>query len=360
MGAVSQESATAESVGAKGPYHALRVAEVIDETADARSFALEIPDEAEDLFAYRAGQFLTFRVNVGGERLVRCYSLASSPDTDRIHKVTVKRIDDGRVSHWMNDNVSVGDTLETMRPAGVFVLQERTTPIVLFGGGSGVTPVISILKSALATTERGLKLVYANRDADSIIFRAELDELVAKYAGRLEVIHRLDVESGFVDQDAVRGYIGDALESDFYVCGPGAFMDTVEATFDALAIDRSQIFIERFISLSEGEAPSAAGGDVLEPGDAASGTISIQLDGEQKTVPYAAGQTLLEAARAGGLEPPFACEEGYCSCCMAKVVKGSVRMLANDALDDAQVEEGWVLTCQSIPTDDDLEVEYPD
>jgi len=227
---------------------------------------------------------------------------------------------------------------------------------VLFGGGSGVTPVISILKSALATTERSVKLVYANRDADSIIFRAELDELVARYAGRLEVVHRLDVDSGFIDQDAVRSYIGDALESDFYVCGPGAFMDTVEATFDALAIDRSQIFIERFVSLSASEEP----GEALEAGDAASGTISIQLDGEQKTVPYAAGQTLLEAARAGGLEPPFACEEGYCSCCMAKLVKGSVRMLANDALDEAQVEEGWVLTCQSIPTDDDLEVEYPD
>lgn len=360
MSAVSEEPATAKSVGSKGPYHELRVAQVIEETEDARSFALEIPADAAELFGYRAGQFLTFRVEVDGERLVRCYSLASSPDTDAVHKVTVKCIDDGRVSNWMNRNLKVGDTLETMRPAGVFVLQDRSTPIVLFGGGSGVTPVISILKTALATTSRTVKLVYANRDADSIIFRTEFDALVAKYAGRLEVIHRLDVESGFVDQAAVRGYIGDALDADFYVCGPGAFMDTVEATFDALAIDRSQIFIERFVSLGEGDTATPAGGELLEAGDAPSGTLTIKLDGEEKKIAYAAGQTLLEAARAADLEPPFACEEGYCSCCMAKILKGSVRMLANDALDEDQIEEGWVLTCQSVPTSEDLEVEYPD
>jgi 3-ketosteroid 9alpha-monooxygenase subunit B len=360
MGAETEQPATAASVGASGAYHRLRVGRVIDETADARSFVLEIPAADAERFAYRAGQFLTFRVLVDGERLVRCYSLASSPDAETEHKVTVKRIEDGRVSNWMNDHLAVGDELEAMRPAGVFCLQERTTPIVLFAAGSGVTPVISLLKSALAATNRRVKLIYANRDRDSIIFREELDALAARYPERLQVVHRLDCDSGFIERDDVRGYIGEGLDADFYVCGPTAFMDTVEGTLDDLSIDRSQIFVERFVSLSDGDGAPAAGAGVREPGDAAAPSLAVSLDGERREVAYAAGQTVLEAARAAGLEPPFACEEGYCSCCMAKIVKGSVRMLTNDALDEDQVAEGWVLTCQSIPTDDELEIEYPD
>lgn len=349
--------ATPESVGAKGPYHALRIARVIDETSDARSFVLEIPPELRAQFAYRAGQFLTFRVTVDGERLVRCYSLASSPDVDAEHKVTVKRIADGRVSNWMNDRLRGGDVLETMRPAGVFVLRDRATPLVLFGAGSGVTPVISLLKSALATTPRKVRLVYANRDADSIIFRAEIDRLAAAHRDRLEVVHRLDVESGFLDAQATRDYVGSWLDADFYVCGPTPFMDTVESTLGELGIARDRIHVERFVSLSgdgASHAPKAA------PGDAAQVRVRVRLDGQEREVPYTAGQTLLAAARAAGLEPPFACEEGYCSCCMAKLVRGTVRMAANDALDAGQLAEGWVLTCQSVPTSDEIEVEYPD
>jgi 3-ketosteroid 9alpha-monooxygenase subunit B len=361
MSAETERPATAESIGATGPYHSLRIARVIDETSEARSFVLEIPDEIAERFAYRAGQFLTFRVLVDGHRLVRCYSLASSPDADREHKVTVKRIEDGRVSHWLNDRLEVGDTLETMRPAGVFCLQDRTTPVVLFGAGSGITPVISLLKSLLVNTARRVQLVYANRDRDSIIFGRELDDLAALHPERLRLVHRLDSESGFIDRKSVCGYVGEGLDADFYVCGPAVFMDTVEGALGDLGIDAQQIFIERFVSLSDGDAaPAAASAGVREDGDAAPSVLAIALDGERREVPYTAGQTLLEAARAGGLEPPFACEEGYCSCCMAKVAKGSVRMLANDALDDDQVAEGWVLTCQSIPTADEIEIEYPD
>lgn len=353
-------TATAESVGATGAYQLLRVARVVDETADARSFVLEVPSDVADKFAYRAGQFLTFRVTVDGERLVRCYSLASSPDVEAEHKVTVKRIDEGRVSNWMNDHLAVGDEIETMRPAGVFCLQERSTPLLLFGAGSGITPVISLLKSALATTDRPVQLLYANRDADSIIFRAELDALSERHADRLEVVHRLDSEVGFVDAEAVRAFIGDRQDGDFYVCGPTAFMDTVEATLESLRIDAAQIFVERFVSLASDDGPAGGAEEVRHAGDGTPAQISVSLDGERRELPYAAGQTVLEAARAAGLEAPFACEEGYCSCCMAKVVKGTVRMLANDALDADQLAEGWVLTCQSVPTSDELEIEYPD
>jgi len=358
MSAETEQPATARSIGASGPYHSLRVARVIEETADARSFVLEIPDELRDRFGYRAGQFLTFRIAVDGDRLVRCYSLASSPDAEREHKVTVKRIEDGRVSNWVNDYLMAGDSIETMRPAGVFCLQDRTTPVVLFGAGSGITPVISLLKSVLVTTQRRVVLIYANRDRDSIIFRREIDDLAARYSERLRVVHRLDSESGFIDREGVRSYVGDRLDADFYVCGPTEFMDTVEGTLGDLGIGSGQIFVERFVSLSDEDGtPAAANG---RPGDVVPAVVGVALDGERREVPYVAGQTLLASARAAGLEPPFACEEGYCSCCMAKLVKGTVRMLANDALDDDQVEEGWVLTCQSVPTAEQIEVEYPD
>ena len=138
---MTSHSPAASDEGASGPYHRLQVARVIDETADARSFVFEIPEALRERFVYRAGQFLTFRVEVGGHRLVRCYSLASAPGLDREHKVTVKRVVDGRVSNWMNDRVAAGDTLEVMHPAGIFCLRERITPIVLFGGNSGLYPI---------------------------------------------------------------------------------------------------------------------------------------------------------------------------------------------------------------------------
>lgn len=344
----------ASSTGATGPYHRLRVARVIEETADARSIVLEIPDALHERFAYRAGQFLTFRVEVGGQRLVRCYSLASAPGLEGQPKVTVKRVVDGRVSNWMNDNVKAGDSLEVMQPAGVFCLRDRTTPIVLFGGGSGITPVISILKTALATGKRPVKLVYANRDEASIIFAKELEALRASHPDRLEIVHRLDVVHGFVDVARVVAEVGDRKQADFYICGPGPFMDVVEKGLESLGIARDQIFIERFSSPSDAPAPSAAV-------DTAGGTkVTVKLDGKETVIAMGEGETILAAARRVGLEPPFACEEAYCGCCMAKVVAGRVEMRMNDGgIDQRQIDEGYVLTCQGIPKGD-ARIEWPD
>lgn len=339
---------------ASGPYHRLRVARVVDETADARSIVLEIPDALRERFAYRAGQFLTFRVEVGGQRLVRCYSLASAPGLDREHKVTVKRVVDGRVSNWMNEHVASGDSLEVMPPAGVFCLRDRTTPIVLFGGGSGITPVISILKTALATTKRPIKLVYANRDEASIIFAAELEALRRSNPDRLEIVHRLDVVHGFVDAARVVEEVGTRKDADFYICGPGPFMDVVERGLESLGIAKDQIFIERFTSSQDAAAPTAVV-------DTAGGTkVTVKLDGKETVIVMGEGETILAAARRVGLEPPFACEEAYCGCCMAKVVSGRVEMRMNDGgIDQRQIDEGYVLTCQGIPKGD-ARVEWPD
>lgn len=338
-----------------GPYHRLRIARVVQETADARSLVLEIPESLRDAFSYRAGQFLTFRVPWRGGPLVRCYSLSSSPVTDPEHKVTVKRVEGGRVSNWMNDVPAVGDELEVMRPAGLFCLRERATPLVLFAGGSGITPVISILKTALAASERAVRLLYANRNRESIIFRDELAELEGRHRGRLRVDHRLDDVHGFADREAVLRHVGEAGDADFYICGPAPFMDLVEGTLGEIGVDREQVFIERFEASGEPAAEEPPPEDAEAPE-----AVEILLDGQTHTVPIGPGETLLQAARRAGLDPPFSCEEGYCSCCMARLEEGEVHLRHNECLDARQRKEGWILTCQGVPRSRRCRIRYPD
>ena len=352
---MSSAPAAGSGAEASGPYFDLRVSDVIEETHDSKSLVFDVPAELAERFAYVSGQFLSFRVEVNGQRLVRCYSLASAPGLDGAHKVTVKRVVDGRASNWMNDHVAAGDTLEVMPPNGVFVLQERDTPIVLFSGGSGITPCISILKTALAKTTRPIKLVYANRDDRSIIFKDELAGLLSENAERLEIVHRLDDVHGFVDAALVVQEIGIRTNADFYICGPGRFMDVVEAGLASLDIPATQIHIERFESPDTPGATDAA--PVETSGDL---VVTISLDGKETEIVLGEGETILAAARREGLEPPFACEEAYCGCCMAKVVEGAVDMLMNDGgIDQRQIDEGWVLTCQGVPKGK-VRVEYPD
>ncbi len=343
----------------QGPYYPLRVLEVVRETHDACSLVLEIPSELGETFDYSAGQFLTFRVEVGGKRLVRCYSLASSPVTDSAHKVTVKRVDEGRVSNHVNDRFVVGTVLEVMKPAGVFCLQEREDeperPIVLFSGGSGITPVVSIIKTALATTRRPLRLLYANRDEASIIFREEIDALAAAHPDRLAVVHSLDDRDGFVDLPRARDFAAGSLGADFYICGPGPFMDVAEAALAELSVPADRIFIERFESPDD-ELPVDA-----QAADSGNGVaVTVTLDGKTTEIDCGPEETILQAARRAGLEPPFACEEAYCGCCMAMVKDGEVEMKMNDGgIDPKQIEQGWVLTCQGVPKGP-ARVEYPD
>src|SRR4051812_27156678 len=193
-------------------YHALRIARVVPETADATSFVFDVPSELADRFAYAPGQFLTFRVHVGSETPLRCYSMSSSPAVDDELQVTVKRVPGGVVSNWMIDTLRPGDTVEATYPAGVFCLGSGDHELVAFSGGSGITPVFSLVKAALATTRRPVRLLYANRDRESVIFGDALDALVEAHPDRLEVEHRLDVDHGFADADTVRPYIGDRAE----------------------------------------------------------------------------------------------------------------------------------------------------
>ena len=332
-------------------YHRLRVVAVVDETADTRSFVLEIPHGLGPAFAYTAGQFCTFRATIAGEEVVRSYSMSSSPDVGDPFAVTVKRVAGGRMSNWMNDTLAAGAEIDVMRPTGLFVLHDRDAPIVAFAGGSGITPVLSIIKTALATTTRPILLVYANRDADAVIFGAELERLRAQHGDRLSVHHHLDSERSFLTADECALLATEHAPGDFYICGPGPYMDTVEAGLARLGVEAGQVFIERFA------LPDAV---VIASETPVPESIVLRLERRKQTIPYHAGDTILQAARRAGLRPPFSCEAGNCATCMAHLDDGSVSMIVNNALDQGELDDGWILTCQSIPTSTELAVSYDD
>jgi len=328
-------------------YHALTVADVVDETADARSFVLAVPPALEARFAYAAGQFCTFRAAIGGESVVRCYSMSSSPDAGDCLTVTVKRVAGGKMSNWMNDALAPGDTIEAMPPAGRFVLRATDVPIVAFAGGSGITPILSIVKTALRTTARDIAVVYANRDAGSVIFAGELERLREASGGRLSLHHHLDSERGFLDAARCATLIGDRAHADFYVCGPGPYMEIVEAGLERRGVAPDRLFIERF------ELP---GESVAETSETES--FVIRLDRRKHAVAYQPGDTILDAVRRAGLAPPFACQAGSCGTCMAFVEAGKATMRVNNALSADEVEAGWVLTCQAVPTSREIVIDY--
>ncbi len=332
-------------------FHPLRVAKVVRETADASSFVLEVPVEIADGFAYEAGQFLTFRAAVDGGQQLRCYSMSSSPLVGDELQVTVKRVPGGVVSNWMIDTLAVGDEIDATYPAGVFVLGATPHDIVAFAGGSGITPVFSILKTALANTTRRVHLFYANRDQESVIFAAALDALAGQYGDRFVVHHHFDVDRGFVGDDDVRRFLGATSEADFYICGPAPFMDIVERTLVVAGVDVDRVHIERFTPTDPdlGETADDAPGGV---------EVTIELGGRTAVAQYRHGTTLLQTARAVGMRPPFSCEAGNCASCMAKVVTGSALMRNNNALTPDEVAEGWVLTCQAVPTSPSVHVIY--
>lgn len=334
-------------------FHSVRITRVIHETADARTFVLDAP------WPYRAGQFVTFRVC----GTLRSYSMSSSPDTDGELTTTVKRVPGGLVSNWMLDNLEPGDLVEVTRPAGVFCLRETSAPLVAFCGGSGITPVLSLVKSALATTRRRVRVLVANRDADAVIFRSVLAELSERHPERLEIHHHLDVLNGYVTAAQVRNFVNTDGHADFYVCGPAPFMDLVEDALRDHGAGADQIFVERFGSAAVSPAEPAA----EEPAQAApeeepreDGTVTIVLKGRRHTVPQHAGETLLQSARRAGLTPPFSCEAGNCATCIAQITEGEAKMRVNNALDDDEVAEGLVLTCQGEPVSADITVVYDD
>lgn len=335
-------------------FHPLRVDRVILETADTVSLVLEVPADLTQTFAYRPGQFCNVRVAVEGRAQMRCYSMSSSPDLDEDMQVTVKRVPGGVVSNWIVDNVHAGDLVELSPPTGFFQLTDGSGDVIAFAAGSGITPVFSLVKTALATTERTVRLHYANRDGASVIFGTELHDLEGRHRDRFTMVRTHDVEHGLLTPETVTTFVGEAPgTAEFYVCGPGPYMEIVEQGLHALGVESSRIHIERFTA-----ADLLVGAPPPPPEPAGDTRVTIELDGRADVTDHRPGMTILQTARQMGMSPPFSCESGNCATCMARLLEGSVSMFVNNALTPEEVDDGWILTCQSVPTAPTVRVVY--
>jgi ring-1,2-phenylacetyl-CoA epoxidase subunit PaaE len=351
-------------------FHALRVAEVVPETAEANSIRFEIPPELRDAFAFTAGQHLTLRATIDGEEVRRNYSLCTAP-RDGDWMVTVKRIVGGLFSNWVGDRLKPGDMIEVMVPHGSFTTDFNAANrrhLVGIAGGSGITPVMSLIRTLLREEPQSrFTLLYGNRDSSSVIFLEGLAALKDKHLGRFEIYHFLDQEEQDIDlfngmldrercKEAIDHLVPDAADVDgWFICGPGPMMDAAEGVLLDRNIPKERIHIERFTA---DRPPEAVSREIAQLQTQAEGvSVSVTLDGRTRRVPFTAGN-ILDSARAAGLPAPFACKAGVCATCRAKVTKGNVEMAARYGLTDEEVAAGYVLTCQSVPLSDGVAVDY--
>lgn len=335
----------------------LRVVEVIEETPEARSIVLEPAAETADQFAYRPGQFLTVRVPHAAGDLARCYSLASDPGSGEPMKVTVKRVAEGRASNWLCDQVVPGTDLEALPPSGVFTPADPDGDLLLVAGGSGVTPVMSILRAALRGRAR-VALFYANRDPESVIFRAELDELAARHPDRLAVTHWLESDRGLPDLSDIAAWAQAHPEREAFVCGPERFMSLAEQGLADAGLPRAGVHVERFVSLEGDPFAALPSGSIT--GEVVDGqpAVEVTLDGETRRLGWQRETPLLDVLLAAGLHAPYSCREGSCSACTCLVLDGEVKLLRNTVLSREDLEDGYVLACQAVPLTDDVRVTY--
>ena len=351
-------------------FHALKVAEIVAETAEANSIRFEIPPELRNDFAFKAGQHLTLRATIDGEEVRRNYSLCTAP-AEADWMVTVKRIGGGLFSNWVGDRLKPGDVVDVMVPHGSFTTEfgsANRRHLVGIAGGSGITPVVSLIKTLLREEpESQFTLLYGNRDSSSIIFLEKLADLKDRYLGRLSLHHFLAEEEGDIDlfngmldrtrcDEAITALIGDPASVDaWFICGPGPMMDAAEGALLDRNVDKERIHIERFTA----DRPSAAlAAEMAQLQTKAAGaTMSVTLDGRTRRVAFTEAN-ILDSARASGLPAPFACKAGVCATCRAKVTGGKVEMAARYGLTDEEVAAGYVLTCQSVPVGDGVVVDY--
>jgi ferredoxin-NADP reductase len=334
----------------RGRFHRLTVSHVVEETADARSYVLAVPEALREVFAYRPGQFVTLRAEIAGEVHLRSYSMSSCPGVDPDLVVTVKRVPGGAVSGWLIDHLAVGSAVDVNPPGGSFLAAPGDADLVALAAGSGITPIMSLIKAALHTTGKCVRLLYANADPASTIFAAELAALRARFADRFQVTHHVDVVSGFVTVDEAADFLDASRPADIYICGPAGFMDLAEKAALKAGVPRERVHIERFTCAPEDAGPE----DVVA---VATFSVTARIARKEATVQQRAGETILRSVRRAGLSAPSSCEGGSCATCMARLLSGTVDMKNNEALTEDEVAEGWILTCQSTPTSD-VEVIY--
>lgn len=354
-----------------GPrYFDLRVKEVIHETSEAITIVFEQPAGGD--IPYKAGQFLTLIVPVQGREVRRAYSLCSSPFVEKDLAVTVKRVENGMMSNWIADNLRVGGTMRVMEPMGQFTTEydaSRKRHIIMFGGGSGITPMMSIIKSILLKeTESIVSLIYCNRDIDSIIFKDALEKLQTKYEGRLHVIHVLDNApmnwqgySGLLNHDMLSRLferIPDwGIENSTYLmCGPEGMMKNVDSLLSLLHIPKEKIFKESFVQGTidkeqKKEIVSAPTAELKER------EVTIRYDGQEYKIMVPPDKAILETALDQGIDLPYSCQSGLCTACRGKALSGQVKLDEEEGLSQSERAEGYVLTCVGHPLTDDVVIE---
>jgi 3-ketosteroid 9alpha-monooxygenase subunit B len=338
----------------------LTIAEVIEETADARSIVFDVPAGAEDDFRYTPGQFLTLRIPSDRTGSVaRCYSLSSSPTEDDKLKVTVKRTVDGYGSNWLCDNAEAGMTMHVLAPSGVFTPKNLDQDFILLAAGSGVTPIMSILRSALAQGSGHIVLVYANRDENSVIFKDDLQRLQKENPDRLTVIHWLESVSGIPTPEMLGNLLQPvAAKRHSYMCGPTPFMETAKSGLRRSGADMHLIHSEVFSSIDGDPFAEIVIDDTPSADGEGPATAIVELDGETHEVSWPRHTPLLDVLLSKGIKAPFSCRKGECSACACILKSGEAEMEHNGILDPEEVEEGYVLSCQLLPKSDRVEVSY--
>lgn len=355
-----------------GPhYYDLKVKNIVQETKDAISIVFEQPASK---ISYKAGQFLTLIATVEGKEVRRAYSLSSSPFTDEDLVVTVKRVEKGLMSNWLPDHLKAGSTIKVMAPTGHFTTEykkENKRHLIMFAGGSGITPMMSLIKSTLTQEPESIcSLIYCNRDIDSIIFKNEFEKLEIAHAGRLHVIHVLDNApmnwqgySGLLNHDMLTKLFERIPDwgndkTTYLMCGPEGMMKNVEALLAERHIPQERIFKESFVQGTinkeekKEEAPRQAGA-----GEKKAREVTIRYDGQEYKFTVEPNRTILETALDKGIDLPYSCQSGLCTACRGKALSGQVKLDEEEGLSQSERAEGYVLTCVGHPMTDDVVIE---
>jgi len=354
-------------VSLKPAFHRLRVADLRRETPDAVSIAFDVPCELAAAYRFDAGQYLTLRTVIEGEEVRRSYSICTGPDDGEL-RIAIKRVEGGAFSAWATGTLAEGDWLDVMTPVGRFGVAadpEQARVFVGFAAGSGITPILSIMRGILAREEHSrFFLFYGNRSTSGMLFREALEELKDRHLDRLSVLHMLSQEQqdlpvldGRLDAAKVRVLLRHMVVAasidHAFVCGPAAMAEEIEATLRELGV--ANIHVERFVSaLGGAPRPRPALALPAAPAHAA----ALIVDGNRREIGMAAGETVLDAALRAGMDLPFACRGGMCSTCRARVLEGSVEMLVNYSLGPWETMAGFVLTCQAVPTTARVTIDY--
>jgi len=350
-------------------FHRLAVADHRRETGDAVSLTFAIPDQLQDDYRFSPGQYLTLRTTMDGEEVRRSYSICSGLDDGEL-RIAVKKVDGGAFSSWAADELKCGDEIDVMTPTGRFGIApapEAARIHVGFAAGSGITPVLSIIKGVLAREPNSrFFLFYGNRSTESMLFREALEQLKDQFIERLSVFHVISGEEqdipilyGRLDGEKVRvllrSLVPAAMIDHVFICGPTGMSDEIEATCREIGISEDRIHIERFVSGLGGKPRPKA---VVPPGAPPKAFVALVIDGKRREVPVAEGEAILDAALRAGVDLPFACKGGMCSTCRARLVEGEAKMDVNYSLEPWELEKGFILTCQAKPVTKRIVVDY--